>query len=374
MHAAQPASRTQAKRGRERLRRIGLPLCMATALACPPAAAAGFDLAATSDTECVRGGSCLVEVAIENRGDQQFDGAAGLRGEFDPAVAVESVSADTRGLKCDVTGQGTYECLGGKLSVAPGAAAGIQVVVDIPDDFAAKTIAHATRIEWPAGAGADGNMDNDWHVSTIAVIDPAMLPAADLALAVSDIQGACTAGQPCGFAVTVTNNGPAAFDGTLIVRNATDLLATGLASFSPSDWSCREAEGRVTCTLSDVMLAAGESRRLVLRLATGSFLRGKLTSCAQVRRGTPAGIRDIQRALNAAGYDAGPADGIAGRRTRAAVAAFQKANGLAATGEIDPELANALLGADRPGDAVPENDRACASVQLLAPPGGTQAQ
>jgi hypothetical protein len=43
-------------------------------------------------------------------------------------------------------------------------------------------------------------------------------------------------------------------------------------------------------------------------------------------------LRAIQHALNAAGYDAGSADGQIGPRTRAAIESYQRANGLAVDG------------------------------------------
>lgn len=46
-----------------------------------------------------------------------------------------------------------------------------------------------------------------------------------------------------------------------------------------------------------------------------------------------APVRDIQTALNARGYDAGPADGIIGPRTRAAIRAYQQDNGLLVDGQ-----------------------------------------
>jgi len=50
-------------------------------------------------------------------------------------------------------------------------------------------------------------------------------------------------------------------------------------------------------------------------------------------------VVEAQRLLTALGYAPGPIDGIAGRRTRAAVRAFQAANGLPADGRItDPLL------------------------------------
>jgi peptidoglycan hydrolase-like protein with peptidoglycan-binding domain len=58
-----------------------------------------------------------------------------------------------------------------------------------------------------------------------------------------------------------------------------------------------------------------------------------------------AAVSELQRALAAAGYPPGPIDGIFGSKTRAAVVAFQTANGLPVTGVIDRtswETLNAL--------------------------------
>ncbi|TPW32282.1 lytic murein transglycosylase [Martelella alba] len=50
----------------------------------------------------------------------------------------------------------------------------------------------------------------------------------------------------------------------------------------------------------------------------------------------------LQRRLNQAGYDAGSADGVFGDRTRAAIAAYQKDNGLPVTGEPSKALLDRL--------------------------------
>ncbi|MDG4650434.1 lytic murein transglycosylase [Roseibacterium sp. SDUM158017] len=48
--------------------------------------------------------------------------------------------------------------------------------------------------------------------------------------------------------------------------------------------------------------------------------------------------RELQRRLSAAGFDAGTADGVIGRRTEAAIRDFQRARGLGVTGTPSPDL------------------------------------
>ena len=50
---------------------------------------------------------------------------------------------------------------------------------------------------------------------------------------------------------------------------------------------------------------------------------------------TPAVVKDAQKKLNDAGYNAGPVDGIAGPRTRAALRKYQAAQKLPETGRLD---------------------------------------
>jgi uncharacterized protein (TIGR02594 family) len=59
-------------------------------------------------------------------------------------------------------------------------------------------------------------------------------------------------------------------------------------------------------------------------------------------------IKEIQQALQAAGFDPGPVDGIRGRKTIAAIKAFQKANGLAVDGIVGPKTIAKLFPAGAP--------------------------
>jgi localization factor PodJL len=54
-------------------------------------------------------------------------------------------------------------------------------------------------------------------------------------------------------------------------------------------------------------------------------------------------VRNIQLILNKNGYDAGGSDGVMGAKTTAAIAQFQKDNGMSPTGQVTEELVRALL-------------------------------
>ena len=51
---------------------------------------------------------------------------------------------------------------------------------------------------------------------------------------------------------------------------------------------------------------------------------------------------EVQEALKAKGFDPGPIDGRMGPKTRTALKAFQEANGLKGTGELDNAAADKL--------------------------------
>jgi len=65
---------------------------------------------------------------------------------------------------------------------------------------------------------------------------------------------------------------------------------------------------------------------------------GSLSAPAPARPAADETVRAVQQKLNELGYSAGPADGLMGRGTRAAVIAFQQDRGLAATGVADQAL------------------------------------
>lgn len=65
---------------------------------------------------------------------------------------------------------------------------------------------------------------------------------------------------------------------------------------------------------------------------------GSLSAPATARPVADETVRAVQQKLNELGYSAGPADGLMGRGTRAAIIAFQQDRGLATTGVADQTL------------------------------------
>ena len=61
-------------------------------------------------------------------------------------------------------------------------------------------------------------------------------------------------------------------------------------------------------------------------------------------------IREVQEKLHQRGFDAGPVNGAYGTKTQAALAQFQLASTLPASGALDDETLRAL-GVQRPSDA-----------------------
>ncbi|NLY60033.1 MAG: peptidoglycan-binding protein, partial [Clostridiales bacterium] len=85
---------------------------------------------------------------------------------------------------------------------------------------------------------------------------------------------------------------------------------------------------------------------LVLVLVLLMFSSPAFASSGLLRVGSRgSAVVDLQKKLNALGYNVGKADGIFGSKTRSAVMAFQKANGLSADGIVGPATKAKLNGA-----------------------------
>ena len=70
-----------------------------------------------------------------------------------------------------------------------------------------------------------------------------------------------------------------------------------------------------------------------------------------------ASIKEAQALLNQKGFDAGPADGLPGRKTRSAVAEYQKSNGIVVTGQVTDQLLLHLKGVRPPAPNIAKAEK-----------------
>jgi len=91
-------------------------------------------------------------------------------------------------------------------------------------------------------------------------------------------------------------------------------------------------------------------KKLISLLLAAMLALSTLTVAAAAEYTDKDTVKLVQQALNDAGYDCGTPDGVAGRRTVAAITRFQTDKGLEGTGVIDDALLEAL-GLAVPGEA-----------------------
>lgn len=91
-----------------------------------------------------------------------------------------------------------------------------------------------------------------------------------------------------------------------------------------------------------------EGRARFVSSSSASAARQTTRQATQaVRPAADTTVKAIQKRLNELGYDAGVADGLAGRRTRAAILAFQQDSGIVANSNVSKMLLQSLLAAEK---------------------------
>ena len=105
--------------------------------------------------------------------------------------------------------------------------------------------------------------------------------------------------------------------------------------------------GMVLGTLALLCVEAGAADRVALVIGNASYAQAPtLNHAAEVEATLGLGrskLRRIQQGLTSLGFKPGPADGVFGRRTRKAIAAWQTSLGEAPTGYLDRKSAGTLL-------------------------------
>ncbi len=177
----------------------------------------------------------------------------------------------------------------------------------------------------------------------------------------------CRAGRGCGFEISLSNQGNAPLPGPVFLSE-TQRVDAGANGTDVGGWHCSPAGGgRSLCLYPDpIVPGAGSNISITVRLP-GWVARGT-ENCIELVYAVDdrALVRMVQVGLAARGLNPGIADGIPGRRTRAAVAALSEQLGR----EIDPEdmaaVYEALYG--RAPNAQGAPGKACTRMDVINPP------
>jgi len=123
----------------------------------------------------------------------------------------------------------------------------------------------------PANGGA-----SDAFVARLTT--PPVPVAADLAIAKAAFPDPVTLDSPLTYTLTVTNQGPGSASGVTV----TDVLPFGVTfvSATPTQGTCAEAAGTVTCALGGLALAGGATVTIVVIPTTEGFLLNTATVAA----------------------------------------------------------------------------------------------
>jgi len=190
------------------------------------------------------------------------------------------------------------------------------------------------------------------------------------------LTGPCQQGQDCPFEIVVTNQGPAEYQGPLILSDTLSVPGVTLAADASAPWNCRQEGNHISCNHPTLLLKPGHSASLPLTLRDpGDPNIKSWENCVDLTwlgaaAVSPGSIRAVQTELAALGYYTGPIYGIADSGTKKAISDLEKASGLPETGKITPEFLDWIFGpgASTATDPDAGNDRACAKVETETPP------
>jgi uncharacterized repeat protein (TIGR01451 family) len=190
-------------------------------------------------------------------------------------VITDAIPAATNGSSGSagcVIAAGTFTCTTSAL--ASGASVSFQLTLGIPADYALPSVSNTATIGSSPIVDPNPANDSATDVDTVAT-------SADLAITKTDAVDPVVLGDNVVYTITVTNNGPSDAAGV----DVTDALPgfTTFVSATPSQGSCSQAAGIVTCPLG--VMPAGSVATITVVVAT--TVAAVITNLATVTATTP---------------------------------------------------------------------------------------
>ena len=158
--------------------------------------------------------------------------------------------------------------------IAPGGSISYQLTLNVPPGYASATLANTATVTFTPIAETD-------PTNNAATDTDAVTSVADLAITKTDAPDPVVAGNDVTYTLTATNLGPSDAAGVLV----TDTLpgSVTFVSATPSQGSCSQLAGVVTCPLGVVSVGATSTISIVVT----TTIDGLITDTAVVSSSTP---------------------------------------------------------------------------------------
>lgn len=121
----------------------------------------------------------------------------------------------------------------------------------------------------------------------------------------------------------------------------TTVFITGCATTRARRPEAQDANAQIAALQNEIQAKDQQIQDLQYQLessqrsiGSGSSNYSSSSRSSSIVRASGVSVSDVQRALIRAGFDPGPVDGKAGKKTKAAIKEFQRRNGLTADGIV----------------------------------------
>ena len=202
-------------------------------------------------------------------------------------VVSDPIPAGTVGSELEpncAIGAGTFTCTA-SAPIGPGLSVSYQLTLFIPPGYAPATVANTAAVTFNPIAETDPTDDSATDVDTVT-------SSADLAVTKTDLADPVLAGANVTYAISVTNLGPSDAAGVVV----TDTLpgSVTFVSATPSQGSCGQAAGVVTCPLGVVPFGATPTITVVVTTTIDGLITDTATVSSTTTDPVPANNTDSE--------------------------------------------------------------------------------